>query len=359
MAGQNNRDNDINLRQKEILRLVVDGYIQRARPVSSFYIARNYNPALSSATIRSIFSDLESKGYLYSPHRSAGRIPTARGYRLYVEQLPEKLAIPEADMKFIQKEYLKRDFQLYDILDVTSKILSMMTNYAGFVVGPEPEQAVLKHIELIDMGQDEVLVVMVTRSGAVYSKILYLEKRIPRDYLHKISQYLNDTFKGCDLRDIRNRLDSDQAGDEDILQYFSMIARTISANFDSVKGEEQFFTSGLDNLYALISRGKSERIRELGYFFESSEQLRRIFKKTLNLDDVFVLIDDEDNNSNDYEKDDRLNDISIVSGSYRMGEKRIGAIGVVGPNRMDYNRVISIVEYVRCLISNMITRMSN
>jgi len=341
---------ELNLRQKEILKLVVSGYIQMSQPVSSLFIARKYRAGLSSATIRSIFSDLEEKGYLFSPHRSAGRVPTEKGYRLYVDQLPERLDLAEEDRRLIQKEYLKREFQLVDILEVNSRILSMLTDYAGVVLSPEPEQSVLKHIELIDMGQDEVLVVLVTRSGTVYSKILSLENRIPADYLQKISRYLNETLKGCDLREIRSRLEEESEGGE-MVQYFPMIARTITANFDLVKGEEQLFTSGLDNLYTQVAQGQMERIKGLGNLFDTGDPIRSIFKKTLDLDGLVVLINGD--------RDNRLDNLSIVTGSYKMGEKRIGAIGVIGPNRMDYVRVLSIVEYTRALISNMITKLSN
>ncbi len=344
----NSNESEITDRQAEVLNMVVSGFIHQSQPVSSFYIIENYDVNLSSATIRSVFAALEKKGYLFSPHRSSGRIPTEKAYRYFVDQLPPPAVLLDEDQRVIQAEYLKHEFRLPDILDVTSRILSMLTTYAAVVLGPEPEQAVLKHIELIDMGEDEVLVILVTRSGAVYSRTLFLENRIPGDTLRQISRQLNEMFKGMDLSEIRERLKSSIEGAN---RYFPLIAKTIAENFDSVSGEEEVFTYGLDNLYrAMAESGEPGRLRDIGELFHHTDFLRGVFKKAISLDDVEVVIEGD--------RDERLAGLSVISASYKMGEKRIGSLGIVGPNRMDYVRVMSIVEYIRRLTTNMVTRIS-
>ena len=149
---------DLSARQADILRLVVDTYIMTGQPVSSLGLVDRFDMGLSSASIRHILSDLEKLGYLYGPHRSSGRVPTERAYRFYVASLPGRLPpanFEEEKQRYIQKEYLRREFSIREILEVTSNILSALTNFAGVIIGPAPERAVLKHIELIDMGQDE------------------------------------------------------------------------------------------------------------------------------------------------------------------------------------------------------------
>ena len=342
-------------RQRDILQLVVGGYISTSQPISSFYLIDNFDLGISSATVRSIFADLEQQGYLYSPHRSSGRIPTEKGYRLFVEMLPLERHILDEDQKLIQQEYLKHELHPSEIMEVSCRILSLLTDFAGVVMGPEPESAVLKHIELIDMGQDEVLLIIVTRSGLVYSRHLFLEKRIPSESLHRISRFLNSSFQGCELRAVKESMgDSDSLHIEtemELNRYLPMIARAISANIDYVRGEEDFFTSGVESLYASLVPESAQRIRELGRMFESTNDLRAIFKESMIHDNVLVSIE------GDYQPS--LNGLSVVSSAYKMGERRIGSIGVVGPNKMDYLRVVSIVEYMSVLISRVITRMSN
>ena len=357
--GKRSPGSEITEREGEVLKMVVRGYIEHAQPISSFYIIENHDVGLSSATIRSVFAALERKGYLYSPHRSSGRLPTDRAYRFFVENLaPISSMLVEDDQRLVQSEYLKHQFRLPEILDVTSRVLSMMTSYAAVVLAPEPEQAVLKHIELIDMGEDEVLVILVTRSGSVYSRSLFLENRIPGDTLRQISRRLNERYKGMDLAELRQRLQSVQEIDavssgpaQDA--YMPMIARTIAENFTNAQEKGTVYTAGLDHLYTQLSatgRGP-ERIKELGELFDSHDFLRGIFTKTIGLDDIDVVIQGD--------QDERFEGLSIVAASYKMGEKRIGSLGVVGPNRMDYVRVMGTVEYIRRLISNMITRISN
>ena len=342
---------DMTLRQKEILKLVVAGYVRTELPISSAYITENYQIGLSSATVRSIFSDLEQKGYLYSPHRSAGRIPTEKGYRLFAGTLPDLITLPDEERKLIQEEYLRREFQIHEILAATSKILSMLTDFAGVVVAPEPAKTVLKHVELIDMGQDEILIVLVTRSGTVFNKTMYVEDRIPPDVLHRISRYLNDMFKGLDLLEIQEKLRDETDVRNDLYQYFPVVARSILANFDLVSQSDLIYTSGVEKLMARVGRDRADSLEILGSLYEQGNAIRGIFSQSIPMEDILVSVEGD--------RDPRLGGLTVITASYKMGEKRIGSLGVVGPNRMDYVRVVSVVEYIRRLLSSMITRMSN
>ena len=346
---------EVSVREGEILKLVVSNYISNSSPVSSLYITQNYQIGLSSATVRSVFVDLEQRGFLFSPHRSAGRIPTEKGYRYYTRHMASERMLPEEEQRYIQSEYLKRGFKAEQILDATSKILSSLSNCAGVVIGPAREKTVLKHIELIDMGEEELLIILVTRSGMVYSKTLYLEDRIPAGYLRKISSHLNSVFKGCDLEEVRMRLQEEEIpslGDanEEPARYIPMIARTIAANFASVHGTEEVYKCGIDKFFDVMSQ---ERLRpmELGRLFESEALLKTIFRRTRDLGDLVVYINGDE--------DKRLAGVSVVSAAYKMGERRIGSLGVVGPNRMDYVHVVSLVDFVSRLISSMLTKISN
>ncbi len=351
--SRSNKSEEVNNRQAKILKLVIDGYISTGQPISSLFLTQNFELGLSSATIRSIFGELDAQGYLYSPHRSAGRIPTEKGYRFYVEQIPHTWLIAEDERKLIQKEYLRREFQIHEILAVTSRLLSLLTDYAGIVLGPSPGQTVLKHIELIDMGQDEVLLILATRSGMVFHRLLHLEEHIPGESLRRISRYLNEIFKGCDLDEVRIRLaEEDFAIERGLDEYLKIITRTLKSHLDLVQGKEELFTFGRENLFASLARlNEEDRIKGVGHLFESQDFLRGKLKAEQTRDGVDVLIEGD--------LDTRLSGISLVIARYKMGEKYIGSLGVVGPNRMDYSRVVSVVNYISHLMSNMVTRISN
>ena len=351
MSPETGRRSELDQRSGEILRMVVDGFIRHAQPISSMYITENYPIGLSSATVRSIFATLEKEGFLYSPHRSSGRVPTEPGYRYYVENLPSTRHLQEEEQRLIQQEYLRRDFNINDILDETARLLSTITRYASVVMGPVPAQAVLKHVELIDMGEDEVLVILVTRAGTVLSRSVFLENRVPGDYLREISRQLNYLFKGMDLAEMREQLVRGQNSVMGPSRYFPMIARTIAENFDSVQGKEQLFVHGIENLMNNIANEPGIRMSEVGHLLESKEIFRTLLKDIMVGEGVEVFIEGD--------HDNRLTGLSIVAGSYKMGEKKIGSLGVIGPNRMDYLRVVSSVDYIRRVVSNLITRMSN
>ncbi len=336
-----------------MLGLLVSEYVRDGRPVSSLHLTDAFHLGVSSATVRSVLVDLERKGYLYSPHRSAGRIPTEAGYRFYVEHLPTDSALDEEDRALIQKEYLRRGTEPGQILDVTCRLLSMLTNHVGVVLGPEREKTVLKHIELIDMGQDELLIVVATRSGLVYSKTLHVEDRIPGEYLRRISQYLNSVFKGCDLEEVRTRLAGAPGDGDPLPDYFPLVARTIAANFEAVYGEPEFYAVGLDRLYGqLAQERKPDRSpEELGELLGTGSFLRDLLRQTTEMEDVVVVVEGD--------HDPRLAGLSVVTAPYKMGERRMGTLGVVGPNRMDYPRVVSLVNFIGRLTSGMLTRISN
>lgn len=349
------QDQEITRRQGDILKILIEDYIQTGQPVSSLSLVQRHDPGLSSASIRFILSDLEELGYVYAPHRSSGKIPTENGYRYYISKLPGVIPpaqFAEEQQRYIQKEYLKREFQIREILDVTCGILSALTNYAGIVIGPSPEKAVLKHVELMDMGQDELLVVIVTRSGTVYTRSLFVDERIPRDNLIRLSRFLTENFKGMDLEEIQSSLDDKNIeGDRELSRSFSNVLGNLHAAFDSIRGKEDVFIAGLDRLINHIDGKDPDRIRSLGQLYDARDLFSGIFKRTVDLDDVMVTIEGDE--------EPRLAGLSILAGSYRMGGRAMGAMGVVGPNRMNYIEVIRIIEYLRIVISGMMTRMTN
>lgn len=343
-------DYGLSPREEEILCLVVQEFIRSGAAVSSLNLCERYELSISSATIRSILADLSRRGLLFAPHRSAGRIPTERGFRFFISRLPTGLPPfdpRQEEQMAIQKEYLRRNFQMQDVLEATCKILSMLTNYAGMIVAPTPEKAILKHIELIDVGTDEILMVILARSGTVYTKNITVDTRVPRGYLQQISRYLNEQFQGLDLRDVEQQLEQGSVGlGGELQQYASLLMKTLAAHFSTMGERDDIIITGLDRVVDEIGTPDLPAAR----IYEVKDIFRGILRRAVDLDDIAVTIEGDRNPV--------LSGISILAGSYRMGERRIGAMGIVGPNRMNYHRAIRIIEYLRIITSGMITKMN-
>lgn len=337
-------------REEQVLCLVVEAYIAHGVPISSLQLVQSYDLKWSSATIRATLAELSRQGLLYAPHRSSGRIPTERGYRFFIRKMPARLPPfdpGQEEQMAIQKEYLRRNFQIEDVLEATSKILSMLTNHAGLVVAPATERTILKHIELIDVGPDEILMVILTRSGTVYTKNITIEDRIPRGYLQQISRYLNEQFQGLDLQDVERQLSGRPVGLEgELYHHASLLLKTLSLHFASMQQKNDVYISGLDRVVEELGSAEFNVTR----IYEMKDIFRGILRRAVDLDDIAVTIEGDRNPT--------LSGLTILAGSYRMGEKKIGAMGVVGPNRMNYHRAIRVLEYLRIIISGMITRMS-
>ncbi|MBE7438441.1 MAG: heat-inducible transcription repressor HrcA [Spirochaetales bacterium] len=340
---------ELSPRQQEIVRCLVGSYIGTAQPISSGYLASRFSFGVSPATIRSDFVDLEEKGYLISLHRSSGRIPTEKSYRFYVLGLTNEWLVDEADQTFIQQELLRHPLQLHEILKATAQLLSMLSSYSAVVLSPRLQMTVLKHFELIDMGQDEVMVLMITRSGLVLHHSVVLDQHLPRSVLQQFSRFLNHSFAGADLEEMRQKMDGLMAMNEAFRPFKDTISRALHGSLDAFGRKNDTYAYGQENLlYQLMSSGQVDR--ESVTVFDQNF-LQDTLQQSMQVDDILVMIDGD--------ADRRMQGLSMILKSYKMGEKQIGALGLIGPNRMDYVRMIGLVNYMSRLLSSLITRISN
>ncbi len=343
---------DLDHREKEILQCVVQDYINNGIPVSSLQLVDRYKFKWSSATIRNILAELNKKGYLFAPHRSSGKVPTAKGYRFYIKRLPIHIPpyVPAKDKQnIIQREFLKRKFEIPDVLESSCNILSILTNYIGIAIPPLAEKAILRHIELVDVGGDEILMVLLTRSDSVYSKLFHVEERIPKNILEQISRFLNENFVGMDLRDIHTLLMTGNLSPlGEMYRYASLVMEAISQHFKELDNVDVIMM-GIDRFVDELE-SRDEMNIDVSIFYNLKEFLRTILIQSTELDDIIVSIEGDRN--------PQLYGLSILTGSYSMGDKRIGAMGLIGPNRMNYKYAIQIIDYLRIMISNMITKLN-
>jgi heat-inducible transcriptional repressor len=344
---------DLDYREEEILLLVIEDYIKYGVPVSSLQLVDRHNLKWSSATIRSVLSDLSEKRYLFAPHRSAGKIPTPKAYRYYIKKLPIDLPPfkpSKEKQNIIQREFLCRKFEIPGVIESSCNILSILTNYIGIAIPPIPEKTILRHIELIDVGSEEILMVLLTRSGTVYSRIIHVDERIPRNILEQISKFLNENFSGMDLTEIYQLLTTGNISPVgEMYRYASMIMNTISLYFKTLDDMHDVIITGIDRFFEEIGLREDIHI-DIASIYNLKEFFKEILIKSIDMEDIVVSIEGDRN--------PQLFGLSILTGSYSMGDKRIGAMGVVGPNRMNYKSVIQVIEYIRLMISNMITKLN-
>ncbi len=347
-----NKEDDLDPREEEILQIVLEDYIKTGSPISSLLIVEKHNVKWSSATIRNILGSLSEKGYLYAPHRSSGKIPTAKGFRFFSKKIPTNLSPyqPTRDKQnIIQREFLKRKFEIPDLLESSCNILSILTNYMSIAIPPLAENSILRHIELIDIGNEEILVVILTRAGNVYSRILYVNENIPKNILEQISRFLNENFSGRDLREIHSLfLSGNITPLGEMYRYTAIIIDNLSKHFETLNEVKDIITAGIDKLVESLKENKINA--SIGSIYNLKDIFKEILKKSTEIDDIVVSIEGD--------KIPELFGLSILTGSYSMGGKNIGAMGVVGPNRMDYISAIQIIEYLRLMISSMITKIN-
>jgi len=290
---------------------------------------------------------------LFAPHRSAGKIPTPKAYRYYIKKLPIDLPPfnpSKEKQNIIQREFLCRKFEIPGVIESSCSILSILTNYIGIAIPPMPEKTILRHIELIDVGSEEILMVLLTRSGTVYSRIIHVDERIPRNILEQISKFLNENFSGMDLTEIYQLLTTGNISPVgEIYRYASMIMNTISLYFKTLDDMHDVIITGVDRFFEEIGLREDIHI-DIASIYNLKEFFKEILIKSIDMEDIVVSIEGDRN--------PQLFGLSILTGSYSMGDKKIGAMGVVGPNRMNYKSVIQVIEYIRLMISNMITKLN-
>ncbi|SFA75538.1 heat-inducible transcriptional repressor HrcA [Clostridium frigidicarnis] len=328
---------DIDERKIRILQAIISDYITTAEPVGSRTIAKKYDLGISSATIRNEMADLEDMGYLEQPHSSAGRKPSDKGYRLYVDKLmPDEALSLEDELRI--KGYLV-DEALYEVdkmLKQATYILSELTKLTCILKAPSVNKSHIKSIQLLAIDVNSILVVMVTDGGIIKNSLIRVEKAPNQDVLLKISNALANRIRNLTLEQINleviNNLKSDLSGYDDI---FNAI---IPAIYDTLnhKGSSEVYTEGTANIFNYPEFNDIEKARD----FLSLIGNRELVNSLINTDGVLTIKIGEEN----YVKEAK--DCSVITASYSLGNVPVGTIGLIGPTRIPYSKIMTIVGKV-------------
>jgi len=332
----------------EILRKVVENYLKIGKPVSSGCIKKNENISVSSATIRNIMARLEERGYLSQPHVAAGRVPTDMGLRYYVNYIlkqtfesQNEVNLP-SDILTIEKD----DFNT--LLDKTSKLLSECSDNMGFVISPQVSKLGFKHLRLIRLGEDKVLLILITSSNIVLNEIVMTSVPLTQEELNKFSRYINLNFRGKTLTNIRNYLLKDapkyRIKFEDSVHKLGLFLDTY---FHDQK-TSQIYLQGTSKFLEKAELFDMERLISLFRNFEEKNKLARLLSDFISLDRVKVVIGSE------LELPD-ISECSLVMSHYGTKNQVLGSLGIIGPKRLPYKKIIPLVDTVAKKLSQTIS----
>ncbi len=335
-------------RGAQVLRLVVEDYIETAEPVGSRTISKRMSQALSPATIRNIMADLEEIGYLCQPHTSAGRIPTGAGFRYYVNYLLARQQLARSDRDLLHQVGETEVAGADDVVRNASRLLSILSRHACVVVVSRFSHQAIRSISLLRAASDKILLVAVLQGGWVQHRLIEDEPGLTTDELEKINAYLNDMAVGLTLPQLRVKIMNEMRREK--ARYDSLMRRALllgsKAIADSLPGE--VYIEGRTNILEQPEFIEDvQKLKRILHAFEEKGTILRLLDSALESDAIQVSIGAE----NPVEE---LPEISVVSSGYRQGETAMGSIGLIGPVRMDYSRVIPLVEYTARLLSSIL-----
>ncbi len=333
-------------RAQILLKTLIERYIAEGQPVGSRTLSKYSGLDLSPATIRNVMSDLEELGYIASPHTSAGRIPTPLGYRFFVDALLVVKTL-ETDALHQLEDQLHPD-NPQRVIQAASLLLSQLTRFAGIVMTPRRRATTFRHIEFLKLSERRVLLIVVTPDGDVQNRILATEREYSPAELVSAANYINQNYSGQSLEDVRHRLHRElHELREDMIQLMS--AALEAGNRALTEDSEQYVISGERNLLAVQDLSQdTTRLRQLFDLFERKSQLLQILDLSLRGQGVQIFIGGESGVSTP-------DDVSVVTAPYKVGSEVVGTVGVIGPTRMAYDRVIPIVDVTAKLLSSALS----
>jgi len=340
---------DLNERSREIFREIVEAYLESGAPVGSRTLSRRLSLSLSPASIRNVMADLETAGLLQAPHSSAGRMPTERGLRIFIDGLLEVGQLSQEDRGFLDTRCRQSGRSLEGLLEEVSESLSGLSRCAGVVVVPKTD-APLKHIEFVALGPGRALAVIVTESGMVENRVIEVPPGVPPSSLTEATNYLNHRLRGLTMAELREQVVAEQKQMRAELDELTQkVVQEGLATWGGGGERAQLIVRGRSNLLDdLTAAADIERIRRLFDDLESTRELARLLESTDDAHGMRIFVGSEN-------KLFSLSGSSMIVAPYSDSKQRIvGAIGVIGPTHLNYARIIPMVDYTARLVGRLI-----
>jgi len=323
-------------RQRLVLQAIIEEYINTAEPVSSGTIVENYNLNCSSATIRNDMAELEKQGYLEKPHTSSGRIPSAKGYRFYVDELLNDEKISLEEIQYIKSKLETRVNEIEDLTKITTNTLSEITHYTTVAIGPDASNNTITDVKFISLGNRILMAVVLTENGAIKETIIKYDEDITPNQLENLNYLFKNKLIGKPLTKI------DKPMEEYIISSMEdqvdVIKPIISQMNKTLEQADNIYLEGANNVFDFPEFNRIDTARNFLSILDEKEQVMKILNSGL-AKDINIYIGEENEN-------EELRDLSIVTFKHVVGNKHLGTIGIIGPKRMDYSKVISVMKYI-------------
>jgi len=332
-------------RAQQLLRVLIESYIREGQPVGSRVLSRESGLNLSSATIRNVMADLEGMGFVASPHTSAGRVPTDKGYRFFVDTLLQIQPLDSAAVSEIRRPFDNPPDSSKALAAAASQLLSSVTRLAGIVTLPRSEQASITHIEFISLSENRVLVVLVLDNREVENRVIQLERHFSAEELRRAASYLNEQCCGRTLPQVRQEILRQLKEAQERMSRMMMDAISMASQvFAGTEGERlEYVIAGETNLMGVAELSSVERLRRLFEAFSEKRDFLHLLDHSLRAEGVQIFIGHESG----YQV---LDECSVITAPYTSGDSVVGVLGVIGPTRMAYERVIPIVDMTAKLL---------
>lgn len=336
-----------NERAQFLLKVLIQRFIRDGQPVGSRTLSRDSGIELSPATIRNVMSELEELGLISAPHTSAGRVPTTQGYRLFVDTLVRYKPPSDAEIKRLQQQLGEHGGEPDAILGSVSNLLASITSLAGVVTVPRGQRAILRQIEFLLLSDNRVLVILVINDREVQNRVLQTEQPHTAEELQRAANFINDNYVGCDLLQIREQLidDLDRTRNSMNQAMHDIISVAQSAMEGAAAPAGDFMLTGETNLMNFAELSDIDTIRRLFEAFSKKRFMLKLLDKSINASGVQIFIGHESGYK-------FLDDCSVVTAPYRVDDDHIGVLGVIGPTRMAYDRVVPIVDITARLLES-------
>ena len=338
----------LNEREELVLRTIIDEYVDTSEPVGSRNVSKVGPLKMSPATIRNIMSDLVEKGFIAQPHTSAGRVPTDSGYRYYIDKFVKVQNISENFIENIYREMSIDPVNVMNLFRHFSKKMGDMTHAVGFVVSPKMNTINLKHIEFIRINRETVVAVIVSKTGMVQNVLLRVDNSIKDNDLVRMSNFINSNYEGHNLYEVQRMLLQElQAAEGEIKKLTEQAVKLSEAVVRGPAFDEEFIFEGTKNIIDIPELRQSGKLTDVLQAFEEKSNICSLLESCMKEDSVQIFIGSEIGLDN-------TDELGMVIKPYHRGGNIVGTMGVIGPKRMKYSQVVSIVDYSSKIISKML-----
>jgi len=340
----------LNDRERSVLELIVENYIVFAEPIGSITISKAMKKKVSSATIRNTMSELEELGFLYKPHAVAGRVPTPKAFRYYVNNLPASGVPGKRELKALETLSRLRYAYTEEVMADASRVLAAISRCPSIVVEPRVDTMLFKEVEFVRLSRDTILIVFVTTSGMVHRRFVDTGEDIEQGVLDEMKHYMNERFSGMPFYALKENIINDMRKDR---ENFQTLYRKIQDALDVLVGEEEkreIYIEGASKMIGIPEFSDVEKLKDLFKALENKERLIQLLDRYLSEEGINVILGSESDMKG-------MEGMSIITSAYRIGQNSYGLLGIIGPMRMNYSRLIPIVGYTARAVTDLFKLM--